>query len=142
MLKLVQFVSESNVMLRALRASGRKIILFFFTIAALVIIFGSVMYLVEGESHGFTSIPRSIYWAIVTMTTVGYGDISPDTALGQAIAAVVMIIGFSIIAVPTGIVASEIAKAAKKVSTQACPQCSTEGHDFGAKYCKDCGAEL
>jgi voltage-gated potassium channel len=115
---------------------------FFFTIATLVIIFGSVMYLVEGESHGFTSIPRSIYWAIVTMTTVGYGDLSPDTALGQAIAAVVMVIGFSIIAVPTGIVASEMSKTTKTVSTQACPQCSSEGHAFGAKYCKDCGARL
>jgi voltage-gated potassium channel len=141
-LKLVQFVSEANIMLRALRTSGRKIVVFFFAIATLVVIFGSVMYLVEGESHGFTSIPRSIYWAIVTMTTVGCGDISPDTAFGQAIAAVVMVIGFSIIAVPTGIVASEMSKAAKTVSTQACPQCSAEGHDFGAHFCKDCGARL
>jgi len=141
-LKLVQFVSEANIMLRALRASGRKITVFFFAIVTLVIIFGSVMYLVEGERHGFTSIPRSIYWAIVTMTTVGYGDISPETGLGQAIAAVVMIIGFSIIAVPTGIVASEMSKAARRVSTQACPQCSAEGHDHGAKYCKNCGAKL
>jgi voltage-gated potassium channel len=141
-LKLVQFVSEANIMLRAMRASGRKIIVFFFTIATLVIVFGSVMYLVEGEAHGFTSIPRSIYWAIVTMTTVGYGDISPDTAIGQAIAALVMIIGFSIIAVPTGIVASEMSRAARRVSTQSCPQCSVEGHDYGAKYCKDCGATL
>lgn len=143
--KLVQFVSEANLMLRALHASGRKITVFFFTIATLVVIFGSIMYLVEGESHGFTSIPRSIYWAIVTLTTVGYGDISPDTGLGQAIAAVVMIIGFSIIAVPTGIVASEMSKAAREakvVSTQACPQCGAEGHEYGARFCKDCGARL
>ena len=144
-LKLVRFVTEANLMLRALRASGRKITVFFFAIATMVVIFGSIMYLVEGGGHGFTSIPRSIYWAIVTMTTVGYGDISPDTGLGQAIAAVVMIIGFSIIAVPTGIVASEMSKAAKGVkvvSTQACPQCSAEGHSSDARYCKDCGARL
>jgi voltage-gated potassium channel len=142
-LKLVRFISEANTMARALRASGRKIVVFFFTIITLVVIFGSVMYLVEGEAYGFTSIPRSIYWAIVTMTTVGYGDISPSTALGQAIAAIVMILGFTIIAVPTGIVASEMTRATQQeVSTQACPECSAEGHDVGAKYCKDCGAKL
>ena len=100
------------------------------------------MYLVEGEENGFTSIPQSIYWAIVTMTTVGYGDISPNTALGQAIASIVMMLGFSIIAVPTGIVATEMSRAVEEVSTQACPQCSAEGHEFGAKFCKDCGAQL
>jgi len=141
-LKLVQFISEANVMLKALRASSRKIIVFFFTIATLIIIFGSIMYLVEGEENGFSSIPRSIYWAIVTMTTVGYGDISPNTALGQVIASVVMILGFSIIAVPTGIVATEMSRAIEAVSTQACPQCSSEGHDYGAAFCKDCGAKL
>jgi voltage-gated potassium channel len=144
-LKLVQFISEANVMMKALRASSRKIIVFFFTILTMIVIFGSVMYLVEGEVNGFTSIPRSIYWAIVTMTTVGYGDISPNTALGQAIASIVMILGFSIIAVPTGIVASEMSRAVDEVievSTQACPQCSAEGHAYGAKYCKDCGAQL
>ena len=145
-LKLVQFINEANVMMRALRAAGRKIIVFFFVIVTLMIIFGSIMYLVEGAANGFTSIPRSIYWAIVTMTTVGYGDISPGTAVGQAIAAVVMIVGFSIIAVPTGIVASAMSQAARAespvVSTQACPQCSAEGHQHGAKFCKDCGAML
>lgn len=143
-LKLVQFIHEANVMARALRASSRKIIVFFAFILTLVVIFGSIMYLVEGEKNGFTSIPRSIYWAIVTMTTVGYGDISPKTALGQAIASVVMILGFSIIAVPTGIVASEMtrATAVQQISTQACPDCSAEGHDYGAKFCKNCGAEL
>jgi voltage-gated potassium channel len=142
-LKLVQFIHEANTMVRALRASSRRILVFFSTVVALVIIFGSVMYLVEGEPNGFTSIPRSIYWAIVTMTTVGYGDISPNTALGQAIAAVVMILGFAIIAVPTGIITSEMTRAMPgAVSTQACPQCSREGHDPDAKFCKDCGARL
>jgi len=142
-LKLVRYLQEASVMARALRASRRKIVVFFATVLTLVVIFGSIMYLVEGAAHGFTSIPRSIYWAIVTMTTVGYGDISPGTALGQAIASLVMILGFAIIAVPTGIVASEMTKVELgDVSTQACPQCSSEGHDYGAKYCKDCGAKL
>ena len=107
-LKLVQYLNEAQTMIRALRAGGRKIVVFFATVMSLVVVFGSVMYIIEGEAHGFTSIPRSIYWAIVTMTTVGYGDISPQTAIGQTIAAVIMLIGFTIIAVPTGIVASEI----------------------------------
>lgn len=142
-LKLARFIHEANTMVRALRASSRKIIVFFCTILALVVVFGSVMYLVEGEVNGFTSIPRSIYWAIVTMTTVGYGDISPRTAPGQAIAAVVMMLGFAIIAVPTGIVASEMSRAATRdVSTQSCPQCGCEGHDPGAAFCMRCGARL
>ncbi len=142
-LKLVQFIHEADTMVRALRASGRKVAVFILAILTLVVIFGSVMYLVEGEEHGFTSIPRSVYWAVVTMTTVGYGDISPHTAVGQTIAAMIMILGFSIIAVPTGIVVSEFSRAEQtQVSTQACPSCSAEGHDFGAKHCKDCGAEL
>ena len=128
---------------QALRASRRKIIVFLFTVFTLVIIFGSMMYVIEGEQNGFTSIPRSIYWSIVTLTTVGYGDISPKTGFGQALAAVIMIIGYAIIAVPTGIVTTEIARAAgSKVSTQACRACSAEGHDIDAKYCKDCGAKL
>jgi len=146
-LKLAQFLDEADVMQRALRASSRKIVVFFSAVLTLVVVFGSVMYIVEGEANGFTSIPRSIYWAIVTMTTVGYGDISPNTALGQALAAVVMVMGFAIIAVPTGIVASAMSRTEgrqviKKVSTQVCPQCASEGHDPGARFCKDCGAEL
>ena len=146
-LKLAQFLDEADVMQRALRASSRKIVVFFSAVLTLVVIFGSVMYIVEGEANGFTSIPRSIYWAIVTMTTVGYGDISPNTALGQALAAVVMVMGFAIIAVPTGIVASAMSRAEgrqviKQVSTQVCPECASEGHDPGARFCKDCGAEL
>ncbi|MBN1825990.1 MAG: ion transporter [Candidatus Eisenbacteria bacterium] len=142
-LKLARFLHEANAMVRALRASSRKIVVFFSAILAMVVIFGSIMYLVEGEANGFTSIPRSVYWAIVTMTTVGYGDISPQTALGQAIAAALMILGFAIIAVPTGIVATELSRAeGTEVSTQACPQCGAEGHEQGAKYCKECGAAL
>lgn len=144
-LKLAQFLQEANALVRALRAGARKILVFFFGVATLVVVFGSVMYLVEGERNGFTSIPRSIYWAIVTLTTVGYGDISPRTELGQFIASLIMMLGFAIIAVPTGIVASEISQpraGAGRVSTQACPECSSEGHEPGARYCKDCGAKL
>ena len=103
---------------------------------------GSFIYVIEGEAHGFTSIPRSVYWAIVTLTTVGYGDISPQTPLGQSLAVVIMILGYGIIAVPTGIVTVEMAAAAKLVSTQACPQCSAEGHEADAAFCKYCGAKL
>ncbi len=142
--KLVQFLSEAEIMARALRASFRKILVFIFTVSTLVVVFGSVMYLVEGEANGFTSIPRSIYWAIVTMTTVGYGDISPQTPLGQTIAAIVMVLGFAIIAVPTGIVAAEMGRAeeVQPVSTQVCSECSAEGHDVDALHCKRCGAHL
>jgi voltage-gated potassium channel len=101
------------------------------------------MYLIEGAESGFDSIPRSVYWAIVTLTTVGYGNIAPQTALGQTLASFVMILGYSIIAVPTGIVTVAIARATEqKISTQACPQCSAEGHDADAKFCKYCGAKL
>lgn len=142
-LKLVQFLDEAQAMNRALRASARKLAVFFATVMVLVVVFGSVMYVVEGEANGFTSIPRSIYWAIVTMTTVGYGDISPQTALGQALASVVMLVGFTIIAVPTGIVASEISRARdREPTTQACPMCATEMHHGDAVYCRRCGARL
>ena len=120
-----------------------KILVFFMVVITLVVVFGSLMYVIEGAAHGFTSIPRSIYWAIVTMTTVGYGDISPQTALGQTIAAFVMLMGFTIIAVPTGIVASEMSRAhPRRVSTQVCRQCAAEGHDADAIHCKKCGSRL
>jgi len=142
-LKLAQYLGEIHTLNRALLASRRKITVFLFVVLALVVIFGSLMYLIEDPEHGFTSIPRSIYWAIVTLTTVGYGDITPQTALGQAISAIIMIIGYGIIAVPTGIVTAELTQAYKKnISTQACQQCSAEGHDPDAKHCKHCGAEL
>jgi len=143
-LKLVQFLKEGNLLLRALSASRKKIIVFLSSVLILLTLFGSLMYVVEGEANGFTSIPTSIYWAVVTMTTVGYGDISPQTPVGQVLASLIMILGFSIIAVPTGIVTvqvgQEMARAA--VSTQACPNCGREGHDSDALYCKYCGEKL
>jgi voltage-gated potassium channel len=142
-LKLVQYLGEAKLLAQALRASRRKITVFLFTVFALVIIFGSLMYMIEDAASGFTSIPQSIYWAIVTLTTVGYGDIAPATGLGKTLASLIMIIGYAIIAVPTGIVTVELSHAfKKKISTAACPQCSLEGHDSDAKHCKYCGAVL
>jgi len=142
-LKLVQYIGEANLLIQAFKASIRKITVFMFAVLSLVIIFGSLIYVIEGEPNGFTSIPRSIYWAIVTMTTVGYGDISPKTGFGQALAALVMIIGFSIIAVPTGIVTAEITQQLKKKpSNRSCPECGASHHDDDAGYCKYCGVSL
>jgi voltage-gated potassium channel len=141
-LKLVQYMGEARLLMKALHASSRKIVVFLFTVLTLVIIFGSMMYLIEGAENGFTSIPRSIYWAIVTLTTVGYGDISPQTNFGQILAACIMILGFSIIAVPTGIVTAELSHFSSKKATQACKNCSAEGHDTDAVFCKYCGAQL
>jgi voltage-gated potassium channel len=139
----VQYLGEARLLLQALRASMRKIIVFLVAVLTLVTIFGALIYLVEDPHNGFTSIPKSIYWAIVTLTTVGYGDISPQTILGQLISSLIMIIGYGIIAVPTGIVTVELAQAFKRqISTQACPECSAEGHDKDAKYCKYCGSRL
>lgn len=141
--KLAQYLIEANVLVNALRSSGPKVIIFLGTVLVLVVIMGASMYLVEGAESGFTSIPRSMYWAIVTMTTVGYGDIAPQTIFGQALAAVVMLIGYSIIAVPTGIVSAELVHARQRpVTTQACPSCLSEGHDPSARYCQDCGSSL
>jgi voltage-gated potassium channel len=144
-LKLGHFVAEAEVLMRALIASRRKILVFLGTVLTLILILGTLMYLVEGDESGFTSIPESVYWAIVTLTTVGYGDIAPATVLGKFIASFVMILGYGIIAVPTGIVGVEIYQSTKRappVSTQACPDCSREGHDPDARYCKHCGASL
>lgn len=143
-LKLGQFVGEARQLRLALRASARKILVFLFTIMTVVMIVGAAMYLIEGEESGFTSIPQSMYWAIVTMTTVGYGDIAPVTVLGKMLASLVMVMGYGILAVPTGIVTVEMAMAARagSVSTQACPECGAEGHDVDAVYCKFCGARL
>jgi len=142
-LKLTTYVGEARLLTQAIQASRRKIGVFFFAILTLVVILGSIMYVVEGESNGYTSIPRSIYWAIVTLTTVGYGDISPKTDLGQFISSLVMILGYAIIAVPTGIVTVEMANAFRHASnTQACPSCAAEGHDNDAVYCKYCGSRL
>jgi voltage-gated potassium channel len=142
-LKLVHFVGEARELRTALRASARKIIIFLGAVLTIVVIVGAVIYLIEGEEHGFISIPESIYWAIVTMTTVGYGDIAPQTAPGKFLAAAIMILGYGIIAVPTGIVSVEIAGVARRrISTRACPQCASEGHDTDAIFCKSCGARL
>jgi len=141
-LKLAHFLDEAQQLVLALRASRRKITVFLGGIVTIVVIMGALMYLVEGEEHGFTSIPTSMYWAVVTMTTVGYGDVAPRTPLGQLLAAVLMILGYAIIAVPTGIVSVELARTGRPVSRQACPACSAEGHDVDATHCKYCGAPL
>jgi len=142
-LKLVQFIGEAEYLMKAINASRRKITVFMFFVLTLVTVLGSLMYLVEGEKHGFTSIPVGIYWAIVTLTTVGYGDVSPGTPLGQALAMVIMLTGYSIIAVPTGIVTVELAEAFKSRSKQfRCSNCSKGGHDSDASYCKYCGNEI
>ena len=142
-LKLVHFVGAERMLGAALRASVRKIVVFLGAVLTMVLIIGAVMYLVEGEEHGFSNIPVSVYWAIVTLTTVGYGDIAPQTVFGRFLASLVMILGYGIIAVPTGIVTVELARGRfETVSTQACPQCAAEGHDPDASYCKYCGARL
>ena len=143
-LKLGHHTKEASVLSKALYASRRKILVFFTVVLTLVVIIGSLIYVIEPqEEDGFTSIPRSVYWAIVTLTTVGYGDISPQTSAGQFLAAIVMILGYSIIAVPTGIVTAELMRPAGIIpSGQACPSCSAEGHDRDAQYCKFCGAKL
>ena len=142
--KLARFLGEAGVLSRALISSRHKITVFLGTVLILVTILGAVMYLVEGEESGFTSIPLSVYWAIVTMTTVGYGDLVPHTFAGKTLASIVMILGYSIIAVPTGIITAEIVENAvsDRVSTRSCPQCSSEGHAVDARFCKYCSAEL
>ena len=141
--KLVLYLREAQLLAGAIRASSRKIAVFLFAVLILVVVCGSLMYVIESEENGFTSIPRSVYWAIVTLTTVGYGDISPQSNAGQLLAAVIMLLGYAIIAVPTGIVSAELAsQTPARISTQACPDCSAEGHDADAIHCKFCGARL
>jgi voltage-gated potassium channel len=144
-LKLTEYIAEAGIITTALRASRRKISVFILAVLTVVVIIGSLMYIIEGEENGYTDIPTSMYWAIVTLTTVGYGDISPQTALGKALASMLMLMGYGILAVPTGIVTVELSKAAKAgkpVSTQACPNCGREGHDEDAVHCKYCGERL
>ena len=147
-LKLAEYLTEASTLARALRASRRKIIVFIFAVLTLDVILGSLMYVVEGPENGFTSIPVSIYWTIVTLTTVGYGDISPQTGLGQSLASLIMIIGYGIIAVPTGIVTAEIAWAGRQGAAEPapppteCPRCGTGNHAPDAQFCRRCGAEL
>lgn len=143
-LKLTAYMGEAQTLMNALSRSWRKIMVFLYTILTLVIVFGSLMYVVEGSEAGFSSIPKSVYWAIVTLTTVGYGDIAPQTPLGQGIAAFIMIMGYGIIAVPTGIYSAELIKTYKpeRVKNDACPSCGETGHDFDAEFCKHCGTSL
>jgi len=142
-LKLSHFVGEARLLGAAMRASVRKIIVFMGVVVTIMLIAGSLMYLVEGEANGFSNIPVSIYWAVVTMTTVGFGDIVPQTILGRFLASILMIMGYAIIAVPTGIVTVELGAAARAASnTQACPACGAGNHDNDARHCKYCGAKL
>ena len=144
-LKLVRFIGESNNLIRALKASRVRIAVFVSFILILCTILGTIMYLVEDDASGFTSIPESVYWAIVTLTTVGYGDIAPQEPLGQLIASLVMILGYAIIVIPTGIITSEIVKDSIKnvhTNTQSCTNCLTENHMDKAEFCYNCGEKL
>ena len=142
-LKLVRYLQDSNILMRSLLASRRKILVFFSAVFVLVTIFGALIYVVEGPENGFTSIPTSIYWAIVTITTVGYGDLVPQTALGQALASLTMLLGYSIIAVPTGIISAELTgEMHSHKQLVKCPNCSLAGHDTDAIHCKHCGSQL
>ncbi len=143
--KLARFVGEASQLKQALKASQPKIIVFVTAVSIIVVIMGTVMYIVEGGVNGFTSIPRSIYWAIVTLTTVGYGDIAPITVVGQSVAALIMILGYAIIAVPTGIVTAEIGKSmyqSNVSNSKKCGKCEHLETDSGANYCKNCGDKL
>jgi len=139
-LKLVQFINQSNLLTNALLASRFKITIFLFTISTLLVVFGSTMYLIEGPENGFTNIPVSIYWSVVTLTTVGFGDITPKTDLGRAISAIVMVTGYAIIAVPTGIFTAELSQEMKKQHAHAdqrmCTKCRKIGHELDANYCR------
>ena len=142
-LKLIQYSGEANVLLRSMAMSRRKIFVFLFSVLILVTIFGSLMYIIEGPEYGFTSIPRSIYWAIVTVTTVGYGDITPHTILGQVVAALAMLTGYAIIAVPTGIISAELITEMQRERRRIrCNNCEKSDHDVDANYCRYCGTEL
>lgn len=140
-LKLVRYTSEANLLVRSMLQARRKIFVFFFVVLVLATIFGSIMYIVEGPEYGFTSVPKSIYWTVVTITTVGYGDMTPKTPLGQVVATAVMLTGYSIIAVPTGIVTAELAQEIQRERVaRTCATCNRSGHDQDARYCKHCGS--
>jgi len=144
-LKLVRFVGATNTLGKALKASRFKILVFISAVMIICVIIGTMMYLIEGDPSGFTSIPKSIYWAIVTLTTVGYGDIAPQTAIGQLLASLVMILGYGIIAIPTGIVSVEMAKDKGQnihLNTNSCQNCSADNHNDGAEFCYKCGEQL
>jgi voltage-gated potassium channel len=143
-LKLGRYVSESQQLVSAIRNSRAKIFVFLFSVLTLVVVIGAAMYLIEGPKNGFTSIPRAMYWAIVTLTTVGYGDITPQTVLGQLLSSMLMIMGYGIIAIPTGIVTAELTSVTRSgpVTTRTCPSCLSEGHRAVSHYCSDCGEAL
>ncbi|MGB8144317.1 MAG: ion transporter [Chromatiaceae bacterium] len=143
-LKLRQYLSQANYLLIALRGSRQKIIVFLVSVSSLVTVFGALMYVIEGPAHGFTSIPTSIYWAVVTLTTVGFGDITPKTPLGQMVATLVMITGYSIIAVPTGIFTAELTNAMRQEGQlkHDCPNCKKHRHEANAAFCSRCGSQL
>ena len=142
-LKLSPYLKQANYLMTALRGSKQKIVVFLLSVSTLVTVFGTLMYVIEGPEHGFTSIPKGIYWAIVTLTTVGFGDIVPKTPLGQVISSLVMITGYSIIAVPTGIFTAELANAMRGEQLQHdCPTCKKNSHEHGAAFCSRCGNAL
>jgi len=142
-LRLLRYVGEADILFEAVRGSRRKILVFLVLVLSVVVIAGSIMYLVEGPEHGFTSIPAGMYWAVVTVTTVGYGDISPETPLGRFIASAVMILGYAIIAVPTGIFSVQLTEAMRRrQNTRVCPSCAAEGHAGEAIFCWRCGSKL
>lgn len=140
--KLLRYLSEASVLGEALRDSQAKITVFFLSVLTLVTIFGTLLYLIEGPDNGFTSIPLSIYWAVVTIATVGYGDIVPQTGLGKFVATIAMLLGYAIIAVPTGIVTVSLTRVQQRREDRTCPACGLRGHDADAEHCKRCGAEL
>lgn len=143
-LKLARYTGASEKLIVAMKASKAKIAVFLFFVVIVCVILGTIMYMVEGAEHGFTNIPKSIYWAIVTLTTVGFGDIAPQTPLGQFIASIIMILGYAIIAIPTGIVSSELTKSTlnQPANTQSCPSCLKDKHKDNAIFCYHCGSTL
>ncbi|MBB1364230.1 MULTISPECIES: ion transporter [unclassified Shewanella] len=142
-LKLLRYLSDGQILLKAMVQSGRKVFMFFFSVSLIIMVLSVVMYVVEGPNNGFTSIPKSMYWTVVTITTVGYGDITPQTPLGQGIAALTMLIGYSIIAIPTGILTAEIShEMVRTRDLRKCSNCGKKGHDKDAEYCNHCGSEL
>ncbi|MHA6493452.1 ion transporter [Pseudomonas borbori] len=143
-LKLTPYLSQANFLLVALRGSKQKIVVFLLSVSTMVVVYGTLMYVIEGPQHGFTSIPKSIYWAVVTLTTVGYGDMVPSTPLGQLVSTLVMITGYSIIAVPTGIFTAELANAMRSEgqTSHACPNCNKSPHEVAAAFCNRCGRAL
>lgn len=145
-LKLTRYIEEGSVLTRALWRSRRKILVFLFAVLTLVVVFGALLYVIEGPEYGFDSIPESMYWAIVTVATVGFGDIAPATPLGRFVASILILIGYGIIAVPTGIYTAELATSLREAGEAArkvpCPQCALDGHQADALFCRRCGATL